>query len=497
MVQELGRRAKSNALEAERQRKAELVASGEPEVTFSLGRNPTFIRLQFDWNIDTSARFDFEAPTGLLHFALPVPLDLFNLKADLPAEVVSVANDVTPDGSDVRLEFAEGVTPRYYENTKRQFVIDVDLKDGPPATVDILSLLPENTRPQARTPQIEDEPIVAEVQSVQREATIVQPLVTTVGTTVRVAFPFVARTAAAVFRRGNTVWLFFDTPSTVSQPPDMSVLKSVADSYDVVPASGTQIIRLHLSQDRLATLAAEGQSWVLSLGDLLLSAEQPLKFTRVQDESGTFRMEANLDNPVSVHELRDPEVGDVLAVVTAYAPSRALVRSLDFVDFSALKTVHGLVVKPKHDDVTVEIADDKTVVIAANKGLIVSAPQGTNARDALIEAQVREGFIDLNAYVELDPGKFTKRLEEMQDRAADAERKLIDSARLDLARFYLANDMGYEALGVVNFLETGLVNKQLAAKSSFCVPLPMLRPAGRRMHWKTSMERTCLPRSMR
>ena len=463
VVQELARRARSNALNMERARKAELVASGEPEVAFSLGRNPTFVRLQFDWNLDTSARFEFEAPNGLLHFALPVPLDLFDLKADLPAEIVSVANDVTPDGSDLRLEFAEGVTPRYYENTKRQFVIDIDLKDGPPAAVDILSLLPEDTRPVTRTPDIdmEDEPPVPEVPAIERAAVIVEPMVTTVGTTVRVAFPFVDKTAAAVFRRGNTVWLFFDTPSTVSEPPDMTTLKSVADSFDVVPASGTQIIRLHLSQDRLATLAAEGQSWVLSLGDLLLSAEQPLKFTRVQDENGAFRMEANLDNPASVHELRDPEVGDMLTIVTAYAPSRALVRSLDFVDFSALKTVHGLVVKPKHDDVTVAIADENTVVIKANKGLIVSAPQGTNARDALIEAKVREGFIDLNAYVELDPEKFTERLDEMQDRASGAERKLLDPARLDLARYYLANNFGYEALGVVNYLDTELVNKKL------------------------------------
>ena len=460
VVQELARRARDNAIDAERQRKADLVATGDPAVTFSLGRNPTFIRLQFNWNLDTSARFDFEAPEGVLHFALPLPIDLFDLKADLPPEIVIVSNEITPDGSDVYLTFAEGVVPRFYENSKSQYVLDIDLQNGPPESVDILSLLPENQVTDT-VAEASSTPVVEEIQAVTREAPTIQPQVTTVGNTVRVAFPFVSRTAAAVFRRGDIVWLFFDTPSTVTEPPDMVALKSVADSFDVVPASGTQIIRLHLSQDRLATLAAEGQSWVLSLGDLMLSAEQPLKFTRVQDESGAFRIEANLEKPASVHELRDPEVGDVLSVVTAYAPSRALVRPLDFVDFSALKTVHGLVVKPKHNDVSVTIADDQTVVISAQKGLIVSAPQGTNARDALIAAQVREGYIDLNAYVENNPGAFTKRLEDMQERTAGAERKLLDSARLDLARYYLANDMGYEALGVIDFMAPELMNKQL------------------------------------
>ena len=158
--------------------------------------------------------------------------------------------------------------------------------------------------------------------------------------------------------------------------PTWSALGEVADSFDVVPASGTQIVRLNLSIDRLATLASDGQSWVLSLGDILLAAEEPLKFERVQDDSGAFSMQANLAHPAAVHELRDPEVGDILDVVTAYPPSRALVRSLDFVDFSALKTVHGLVIKPKHDEVTVKIADDNTVVISAPQGPYRLDPAG-------------------------------------------------------------------------------------------------------------------------
>ncbi|MBU1176590.1 MAG: hypothetical protein KKH72_14400 [Alphaproteobacteria bacterium] len=463
VIDELSRRARDAAVDAERQRKAELVASGEPEVKLSVGRNPTFIRLQFDWNLDTGAKFAFEPPQARLHFALPVPLDLFDLKASLPTEIVSVASEVTLDGSDLILTFAEGVEPRFYENTKRQYVIDIDLQDGPEA-VDIFSLLPQAQVVVPDSSAQTEAAVNSDDVSMPRETPIVRPEVTTIGATVRVAFPFAVRTAAAVFRRGDIVWLFFDTASTIEQPPDMSALMSVADSFDVVPANGTQIVRMHLSQDRLATLASEGQSWVLSLGDLLLSAEQPLKFTRIQDASGAFSMEANLENPAAVHELRDPEVGDMLSVVTAYPPSRAVVRALDFVDFSALKTVHGLAIKPNHDEVTVEIADAQTVVIGAARGLIVSAPQGANARDARAEAQVRDGYIDLNAYVELDLGNFTRRLEEMQHRAADAERKLHDSARLDLARFYLANQMGYEAIGVVDFLETELVNKQLESE---------------------------------
>ncbi len=464
IVKELSRRAKEAAIDAERKRKAALVASGEPVVKFSVGRNPTFIRLQFEWNMATKASFEFNPPRGVLKFDLPLKVDLFPLISNLPPEIVSVKNDVTEDGSTLTMTFIDGVEPRFYEDSKTQYVVDLDRLNGPPTAVDIASLLPEGAKPRENSETGEPEdtppPDVAIENPMQAQQVSVTPMVTTIGNTVRVSFPFENRTAAAVFRRGNVVWLFFDTSASVNQPPDMSDLKDIADSFDVVPAQGTQIIRLNVSSDRLATLASEGQSWVLSLGDILLSAEQPVKFEREQDESGAFRIEANLINPSAVHELRDPEVGDILDVVTAYPPSRALVRSLDFVDFSALKTVHGLVIKPKHDDLRVAI-EDANVVISAPRGLIVSAPQKASTDADENGEQVRAGFVDLNPYVEKDPRRFNARLEEMMQRAAEAERKFLDSARLDLARFYLANELGFEAVGMVEFLNEQLVNTQL------------------------------------
>ncbi|UXN72455.1 hypothetical protein N8D56_14120 [Devosia sp. A8/3-2] len=49
------------------------------------------------------------------------------LPADLPAEIVGVDSAVTPDGANVTLQLAEGVTPRFYQNSSRQFVLDIDI----------------------------------------------------------------------------------------------------------------------------------------------------------------------------------------------------------------------------------------------------------------------------------------------------------------------------------------------------------------------------------
>ena len=58
-------------------------------------------------------------------------------------------------------------------------------------------------------------------------------------------------------------------------------------------------------------------------------------------------MVATLGKPYKVHSFRDPVVGDVLDVVTAFPPARGVVRDLSYVDFDALRSVHGLVLRPR------------------------------------------------------------------------------------------------------------------------------------------------------
>ena len=74
----------------------------------------------------------------------------------------------------------------------------------------------------------------------------------------RVTFPFEQDTAAAVFRRGDVVWMIFDTPVPIEAPRNRDMLKSIASSFEVVPAGNTKVVRMDLVAERLATLGSEG-----------------------------------------------------------------------------------------------------------------------------------------------------------------------------------------------------------------------------------------------
>ena len=473
VVAQLAERAKKAAELAQAQAKAEEAKRVQPVATVRLGRNPTFLRLQFDWSVDTEAKFAFRGTAGTLDFDWPVAIDLYALKADMPKEFKGATNAVSALGSRVSFSVAEGVTPRFYQLTPRQFVVDIDIsaQEGLKA-----ALAAEDAQKKARV-----EAAAAAAEEEARKAArlgmhvedsdapvaptggAIVPHVTSLGGTVRVTFPFEQDTAAAVFRRGDTVWMVFDTSQDVQPPSPADALADIAANVEVVSAGDTKVVRMDLSVDRLATLGSEGRSWVLSLGDVLLNATEPITLSRQRDQEGLFEMAADLDHPFKMHVLRDPIVGDTLRVVTAMPPAKGLTRDLNYVDFAALKSAHGLVIEPHNDTVDVSV-EPETVLITANGGLTLSAVEASRVLDAGNAPEFRESYIDLDVWREDDPAALVAREQEIMDRASSTEGRLRDSARLDLAQFYVANRLSYEALGVLGVLDKELASEDLRKK---------------------------------
>lgn len=474
VVAALADRSQRAAELAEQQRKEEEAKALKPVATVRVGRNPTFVRVQIDWNVDAKARFSLKGAKGGIAFDWPVPIDLYALKADLPSELKSASNAVSPTGSAIDFAVAEGVVPRFYELSPRRFVLDIDIapaeglkaalaaeEEIKQARLDLETAAAEQEQRLAARLGLEDDGRAPDTLPASRA--VVTPSVTTVGNTVRVSFPFDADTPAAVFRRGDTVWMVFDTPQAVLAPPPSDALSSIASNVELVAAGQTKVVRMDLAADRLATLGSEGRAWVLSLGDALLGATEPMTLDRNRDEQGRFEMTADVERPGKVHVLRDPIVGDTLRVVTVMPPARGVTRNLQFVDFDALRSAHGLVIKPRNDDLDVEI-EEKLAVISTSSGLTLSAVETSRKLDAGSSPEFRQSYLDLGVWREDNPGRFTARKEAMMARAAGAEGRLRDVARLELAQLYVANQLSYEAIGVLGVLESELKSDDLRKK---------------------------------
>jgi len=467
VVANLAERAKQAALTAEQKRRAEEAKISHPAATVRIGRNPTFTRVEFTWNVDTEAKFAIDGKTGNLDFDWPVPIDLDRLKVAMPTPLTGVDNKVSPGGSRVAFHLDGKVTPRFYTVSNRDFIVDIDTPSSVPtnpnpvadatakAVASAIAAVSKPQRPWWMPPL--PGPALAwagpalAVANAEPQGPIT-PQVATVGSTVRITFPFNRDTPAAVFRRGDAVWMLFDTLTGINQPKFSEDLAALAKNFTIVPAGDMQVVRLDLSTDRLATLGSEGRAWVLSIGDMLLAPTAPISLHRQADRQGLYRVTADLDRPGRVHKFADPLVGDTLTVVTAFPPARGIARDLDYVDFDALHSVQGLVIKPQIDNLNVDI-NGKAAVISAPGGLTVSPPDAAAAAIAGSEPASRDGFIDLTPLREDNPIKFEARVDDLTGIASRADGRARDTARLDLARFYLANRFGYEAISVLGVMQ--------------------------------------------
>src|SRR5690606_17440864 len=127
------------------------------------------------------------------------------------------------------------------------------------------------------------------------------------------------------------------------------------------------------------------------------------------------------------------------------------------------RSVHGLVVKPWNDTVTVAIEGNQASIRAEN-GLTLSALEQVRQLDAGNAAEFRDSYLDLVTFRADNPAQLAEQREAMISHAANSEGRMRDVARLDLAQFYVANGLAHEAIGVLGVLRAELMTDDLAKK---------------------------------
>jgi tetratricopeptide (TPR) repeat protein len=265
------------------------------------------------------------------------------------------------------------------------------------------------------------------------------------GASLKLLFPFTTPVAAAIFHRADTLWIVFDSTADI----DLGALDGEA-THTIRGASLTRtadadIIRIKLDHPHLSTVDIDGPEWTVQIGDAAVDSTHALDITRNLIGPNRSSVTIPFAEPHLVHRLADPEAGDQLIIVTAFAPARGFISAKDFIEFRALASTQGVVVEPLADDVTVELAPDK-VVVSRPAGLALSTSlqtllRGSGLRPVTFDSQLW-GFDKQASYSERQSNLIAAAA------AAPDGKRLVP--RLDLARFYMARDMYPEAKGVLD-----------------------------------------------
>lgn len=266
----------------------------------------------------------------------------------------------------------------------------------------------------------------------------------------RVTFPLPVLTPMAAFTRAGKVWAVFDAQATLD-------LKAVSgppfQARQIAMPRGT-VALLDLPEGRGVEVSLDGNSWVV---DFPANPDrgEPVEIVPRPTQPGGADVLVQIKDRGDIQHLSDPVVGDKLEVATTIRPGHGLASLHSFLGFDILPTHQGAVVAPIKDGILVQ-ADPEGLVVSQDGGLLLS--NGVRPTEQAIKGAGgtagAEGFIEYEKWARANEGPFRRVRSKLERASAVAPKSLKNAARLELARFFLANHFDAETLGVLNLMQS-------------------------------------------
>ena len=406
-------------------------------LSISIGQSSEFTRVEFGGVIGARSQVRREGDKVIVRLGVSAAPDVSRLRVDPPEGVKAVETRLARGGTtDLVITLAEGA----------------DARSGAADGAVWLNLYAPGKAPEPTS-----EERAAAVNSVVPVRAVSTPDKTVL------TFQWGAPVGAAVFRRGEAVWVVFDTAAKM----DLTGAKALGPAKDARWAAGPDYTAVRIAAPDGLPVAAEGQggTWTVTIGGPPAGASG-VEIDRSDDGSAT--LVARMAGATKTVWLTDPLVGDRFAAVTALAPGKGFSGTRSTVDLSLIPTAQGLAVETTTDDLKIEAAGD-LVTLSRPQGLTLSPPSAT------LEAAAHEDdapkpaaypALILEEWATAGEDGFSQRYRRLQDAAAQETIAGTDNprapiaARMALARFLVGSGLNYEAIGVINALVAKAPNMQ-------------------------------------
>ncbi len=257
---------------------------------------------------------------------------------------------------------------------------------------------------------------------------------------------------AAVFSRGDSIWIVFDRRAPLDLAPLRQQGAPLLDRIEQLPITGATVIRMRAQPGVYPIVSLEGFNWVVDFRDQFYPA-------RVQAE---IRAEANADtgprllfptaNPGNLINVSDPDVGDVIQVATYRDPGVGIVGMRVYPEFRLLETAQGVVMESLGDDVLFERSFDG-FALSSTEGLQISSVSPEAPVSTTPSFSARRLF-NIEEWARGGVDEYNTNERNLLATITEVPEANKNEARLDLVRFYAAHGRGPEASGVMRVIES-------------------------------------------
>jgi tetratricopeptide (TPR) repeat protein len=396
-------------------------APAATNATLSIGARPDLTRLSFHFAGAASVTPVRNGSRLELRFSRPAEIDLTQLRATPPLFVRSAERVSRPGGRlTIALNLEDGVRVRQFVEGSR-IVVDLSPPEG--------GVSPATPPPAPPPPQASDDPA-------PRSGIV--PIGVEEGTEeTRFTVSWAGPARAAAFRRGDAVWLLFDTSAKFDVRG--------ARRTEITPVRGDKVAGIRIAAPASMNLSAraQGNAWIFTLGPRANRLDAaPVR--RDVGAGGRGRLVVDFDREGVVRKIVDPVVGDTLTVALTGGAPRGIEARRATSEAAVLATAQGG---------AVELRGDQAGAVFEGRSLVIARGAGADAPSALeaVAALDATSFLDVSREAATPIANVLDRKDELERRAAAegcGEGARVE-ARMALARFLLAHELSAEALGAL------------------------------------------------
>ncbi|MET0274031.1 MAG: endoglucanase, partial [Phenylobacterium sp.] len=408
---------------------ADVVPRGPLDVRVAQARE--FSRVEFHWSGNARATTRRDGQTVVFSFSRDADPDIARLRTSPPRWIKGAEKRHVGGRLEVAITLADDADAKVGQADGASYLNAFEKPAPDPAKLAEAQAPPQEPEPPRPNP-------VPAGGVVRMDARVVngQTLFT---------FAWANPAGAAVFRRGDAIWVVFDAPATLDISKAPKGLKQYA-GLQAFRGPDYAAVRIDAARDVPLFAAAMGNNWTIALGPGDQSQPSIVRVTR-DAAAGPASLKAPVAGATRVIALPDPAAGDTLTVVTALGPPKGLPSRREYIQLAMLPSIQGLAIEPRVEDLHVERDGDLVYFRRAN-GLTLSPAWATQERaQSEIGAPMPAGMPALidTSWSKTGQGGFLARYHSLlaaaTAEAANKDKAAPVAARMALARFLVGSEL--------------------------------------------------------
>ncbi len=260
---------------------------------------------------------------------------------------------------------------------------------------------------------------------------------------------------AAVFKRGEYLWVIFDEESSADLVAVQPFLNDRILSAEQASDIDQTLFRFQLKNGQGVVTERQENNWVVRISDAQIAPVMPISLARQENIGDNFRIFVPLDNPGPHLRVLDPVVGDVVDVIPVFDGGMGSARERVFAQFKILPSSQGLVLNRTSDQVVVSRFSNGVAIGGVTNLAVSLSPLATDLslRAERNDEDLRPArLIDFEVWRLGDLVAFNSNRTKLFGELAAATDDTLNDRRWDAARFYLGHGMSAEALAFLDLM---------------------------------------------